>query len=392
MQLPGGIPADQFLRDYWQKKPLIIRQAFPGFESPVSADELAGLACEQAVESRLVLEQENGKPWQLHNGPFDPERFSQLPETHWTLLVQGLDHWVPDIADLLDNFRFIPNWRLDDIMASYAPVGGSVGPHYDQYDVFLLQAEGHRRWEFGGACDESSPRVEGTPLRILSDWQGDTTVTLAPGDMLYLPPGVGHYGVAEDDCLTLSIGFRAPSIDDLMTGFTDFLSARPEASHPVTDPDLRYQADPGLIGSDVLARLKSVIATQLTDERQLALWFGQYSTAPKHLDILSPPDEPVTAPTLVRILQDGAQLRWNEGSRFAHYDWPDQTALFVDGERYLLNGDARELAPVLCRSNRVDSSALARFINDDALAGLITALYNQGSVYLGETDDDIEGA
>ena len=221
MDMLGGLTASEFLRDYWQKRPLVIRQAFPGFQSPVSPDELAGLACEEAVESRIVIENDAGKPWQLHNGPFSPDRFSDLPEQDWTLLVQGLDHWVPEIADLLDNFRFIPNWRLDDIMASYAPKGGSVGPHYDMYDVFLLQAQGHRRWTFGGHCDHTSPRVEGTPLRILSSWDGEETVTLAPGDMLYLPPGIGHHGVAEDDCITLSVGFRAPTIDDILTSFTD---------------------------------------------------------------------------------------------------------------------------------------------------------------------------
>ena len=204
MDMLGGLTANEFLRDYWQKKPLVIRQAFPGFQCPVSQDELAGLACEEAVESRIVIENDAGKPWQLHNGPFTPDRFSELPEQDWTLLVQGLDHWVPEIADLLDNFRFIPNWRLDDIMASYAPTGGSVGPHYDMYDVFLLQAQGHRRWTFGGHCDHRSPRVEGTPLRILSSWDGEETVTLAPGDMLYLPPGSGlpvrvHGAFVDDD-------------------------------------------------------------------------------------------------------------------------------------------------------------------------------------------------
>lgn len=162
MDMLGGLTPSEFLRDYWQKKPLVIRQAFPDFHCPVSADELAGLACEEGVESRIVIENDDGKPWQLHNGPFSPDRFSSLPEQDWTLLVQGLDHWVPDIADLLEHFRFIPNWRLDDIMASFAPKGGSVGPHYDQYDVFLLQAQGHRRWTFGGHCDHTSPRVEGT--------------------------------------------------------------------------------------------------------------------------------------------------------------------------------------------------------------------------------------
>ena len=381
MQLPGGMPAQEFLRDYWQKKPLVIRQAFAGFECPVSADELAGLACEDAVESRIVIEDDNGKPWQLHNGPFEPERFSKLPDSHWTLLVQGLDHWVPDFADLLDEFRFVPNWRLDDIMASYAPKGGSVGPHYDQYDVFLLQAEGHRRWTFGGHCDHASPRVEGTPLRILSSWDGEETVTLAPGDMLYLPPGVGHHGVAEDDCITLSIGFRAPTVDDVLTGFTDFLCSRSDASEHLDDPDLKVQDNPGAIGPDVIHRLDHLIRDQLSDQRQLALWFGQYSTAPKSLEIVVPAEEPVTPELLGELIAAGNPLRWNEGSRFAYHDFEDETALFVDGEQFLLRGDARPLAPLLCASARPDMGALASFAGDDAIQGLLSTLVNQGSLY-----------
>ncbi|MDF0752053.1 cupin domain-containing protein [Marinobacter sp. 71-i] len=382
MKLPGGMPAEEFLRDYWQKKPLVIRQAFAGFECPVSAEELAGLACEEAVESRIVIENDDGKPWQLHNGPFEPERFSKLPESHWTLLVQGLDHWVPDFADLLDKFRFVPNWRLDDIMASYAPKGGSVGPHYDQYDVFLLQAEGHRRWTFGGHCDHTSPRVDGTPLRILSSWDGEETVTLAPGDMLYLPPGIGHHGVAEDDCITLSVGFRAPTIDDVLTGFTDFLCSQSDASEHLNDPDLRVQDNPGTIAPEVIDRLDGVIREKLTDKRQLALWFGQYSTLPKSLDIVVPAEEPVTPELLGELIASGNPLRWNEGSRFAYHEFEEEAALFVDGEQFLLRGDARPLAPLLCAGARLDMAELASlFAGDDAIAGLLSNLVNQGSLY-----------
>ncbi|MCM0611727.1 cupin domain-containing protein [Marinobacter sediminum] len=381
MDMLGGVTPSEFLRDYWQKKPLVIRQAFPGFQCPVSADELAGLACEEGVESRIVIEDDDGKPWQLHNGPFTPDRFSQLPEHDWTLLVQGLDHWVPDIADLLEHFRFIPNWRLDDIMASYAPKGGSVGPHFDQYDVFLLQAQGHRRWTFGGQCDHTSPRVEGTPLRILSSWEGQETVTLEPGDMLYLPPGVGHHGIAEDDCITLSVGFRAPTIDDLLTGFTDFLCGQSDAADHLTDPDLKIQDNPGTIQPEVIDRLDSIIREKTGNRRQLSLWFGQYATAPKSMDIVVPAEEPASPEDFDVALRAGEQLRWNEGSRFAYHELGDETALFVDGEQYLLKGDARPLAPLLCANARIDMTALESFAKDETLLGLLSTLYNQGSVY-----------
>ena len=381
MDMLGGLTASEFLRDYWQKKPLVIRQAFPGFQCPVSPDELAGLACEEAVESRIIIEDDAGKPWQLHNGPFTPERFSELPEQDWTLLVQGLDHWVPDIADLLEQFRFIPNWRLDDIMASYAPKGGSVGPHYDMYDVFLLQAQGHRRWTFGGHCDHTSPRIDGTPLRILSSWDGEETVTLAPGDMLYLPPGIGHHGIAEDDCITLSVGFRAPTLDDLLTGFTDYLSQQATASEHLNDPDLSVQDNPGTIAPHVIDRLESVIREQLGNRRNLALWFGQFATAPKSLDIVVPADEPAAPGDLAEAIRAGEQLRWNEGSRFAYHELDNETALFVDGEQYLLKGDAQPLAPLMCAGARINMAELAEFAGDEALLGLLTTLYNQGSVY-----------
>ncbi|MFW5825256.1 MAG: JmjC domain-containing protein [Marinobacter sp.] len=379
--LPGGLSADTFLKEYWQKKPLVIRQAFPDFRSPVSADELAGLACEEAVESRIVVEEENGHPWQLHNGPFSTDRFTSPPAGNWTLLVQGLDHWVPEVGDILDHFRFIPNWRLDDIMASYAPPGGSVGPHFDQYDVFLLQAQGHRRWQFGGQCGEGSPRVEGTPLRILKDWQPEQEVLLEPGDMLYLPPAIGHHGVAEDDCITLSVGFRAPTVDDLLTSYTDFLCTETDVSAHLKDHHVRLPDNPGAIAPEVLEHLLAVMQAHISDPRQLAFWFGQFSTAPKNSDIVIPAEPPAPAAELVQALAAGGVLRWNEGSRFAYTDFDQQTALFVDGERFLLSGDARQLAPLLCASSRPDPGALRRLCEDPALAELMTMLFNQGSVY-----------
>ena len=381
MQLPGGLSAEEFLRENWQKKPRVIRQAFPDFLCPVSADELAGLACEDAVESRIVIENDGGKPWQLYNGPFSPERFSELPNTHWTLLVQGLDHWVPDIADLLEHFRFVPNWRLDDIMASYAPKGGSVGPHFDQYDVFLLQAEGQRTWQFGGHCDETSARVSDTPLRILRDWTPEQTVTLNPGDMLYLPPGIGHHGVADNDCITLSIGFRAPTTDDLLTGFTDFLCSRSDTSKHLSDPDLQIQENPGIIRTEVIDSLDAIIREQLLDSRQLALWFGQFATAPKSPDILEPPEKTVIAEQVGPLLLSSHQIRWNEGSRFAYHELRGETALFVDGEQYLLRGDATPIAAILCAGARPDMTKLASLAGDDAISGLLCTLINQGSLY-----------
>ena len=197
----GDMAAEDFLRDYWQKKPLLIRQAFPDYENPLSPDELAGLALEEEVESRIVLTQ--GKsPWELRRGPFAEDDFKTLPERDWTLLVQAVDQFVPDIADLISAFSFLPSWRVDDVMVSYAAPGGSVGPHFDNYDVFLLQTHGRRRWKIGQTCSPASPLLEHPDLRILENFEQQQEWVLEPGDMLYIPPGVAHYGIAEDDCST----------------------------------------------------------------------------------------------------------------------------------------------------------------------------------------------
>ena len=223
LQILGGISAREFLRDYWQKKPLLIRQAIPGFQSPISPDELAGLSLEEDVESRLVIEH-GESPWELRRGPFTEHTYQQLPERDWTLLVQAVDQLVPDVAELIEHFRFLPNWRIDDVMISYAAPGGGVGPHFDNYDVFLLQAHGQRRWRIGQMCDSESPMLAHGDLRILADFQGTEEWVLEPGDMLYLPPRLAHFGTAEDACMTYSVGFRAPSAAEVLTHFTDFLA------------------------------------------------------------------------------------------------------------------------------------------------------------------------
>ena len=206
----GGRSAELFLSEYWQRQPMLVRGAFVDIENIIEPEELAGFSLDDTVESRIILER-SPVDWELRHGPFNQKTFKNLPKTHWTLLVQALDHQVPAISDLLEAFNFIPNWRIDDVMASFAPKGGSVGPHYDFYDVFLIQAHGQRRWQVGQTCTEETAIVPNLPVRILQEFQPEQEWVLNPGDMLYLPPGIAHYGVAENECITLSVGFRAPS-------------------------------------------------------------------------------------------------------------------------------------------------------------------------------------
>jgi 50S ribosomal protein L16 3-hydroxylase len=210
----GALSPEQFLTEYWQRKPLLVRNAFPGFTPPIDGDDLAGLACEPLAEARVVSGSLAGAAWTLRHGPFEEQEFAGLGERDWTLLVQDVEKHYPPLAELLDAFAFLPSWRLDDIMISFAAPGGSVGPHVDQYDVFLLQADGHRRWQI--ATDFDPAPAADLPLDMLANFRAQQEWLLGPGDMLYLPPGVAHHGVAEDACLTYSIGLRAPSAADLL--------------------------------------------------------------------------------------------------------------------------------------------------------------------------------
>ena len=302
-----NISVDEFLSEYWQKKPLLIPNAFPNFESPLSPDELAGLALEEDIESRIVIEQGQSGPWELQTGPFEETVFTHLPESHWSLLVQAVDLWIPEVKVLLQKFDFLPPWRLDDIMVSYASIGGSVGPHFDYYDVFLLQGLGQRHWQIGQNCDHNSPRLSGTPLRILSDFKCSQEWTLNSGDMLYLPPQLSHWGIAENDCLTYSIGFRSPSLADMLGDLATELMTQ---DHPAyfRDPKLASSMANEAIHPSFIQQLKSLLGELLDDESLLEEWFARYMTAPKYPELVEETDERRTASIGGKTFINGDQI------------------------------------------------------------------------------------
>ena len=276
----AGMPAEVFLRNHWQQQPLLIRAAMPAYAVPVTADELAGLALQPEVESRLIMERGEDGPWTLQLGPFDADHLSRLPPTHWSLLVQALDLWVPEVRELLTRFDFLPRWRIDDVMASFAPEGGSVGPHFDQYDVFLLQVEGRRRWQVGAQCGADDATVAGTPLNILADFVATQEWVLEPGDMLYLPPRVAHWGVALEDCMTFSVGFRAPSMADLLAELAVDVATHPQLPH-YRDPAMTLAMASETIDPAFIRQVQSQLMDLLADEALLADWFARYMTQPK---------------------------------------------------------------------------------------------------------------
>ena len=281
----GDISAEVFLRDYWQKKPLLVRGALPGFRSPINPDELAGLALEDDVESRIVVEAGKKSPWELICGPFTEKQFEQLPESHWTLLVQAVNLWVPEVAALLEHFHFLPPWRLDDIMVSYAPVGGSVGPHFDFYDVFLLQAQGQRHWQIGQICDQHTPILNETSLRILKEFTKTDEWVLNPGDMLYLPPQIAHFGIAVNDCLTYSVGFRAPTLAEILGDLATELMTQGDSTY-YRDPPLRPEMAGEQIDPLFIEQIQGMLQALSNDKALLADWFARYMTSPKYPELV----------------------------------------------------------------------------------------------------------
>ncbi len=377
LQILGGLSAREFLRDYWQKKPLLIRQAIPSFESPVSPDELAGLSLEEEVESRLVIEH-GDSPWELRRGPFGEDTYQDLPERNWTLLVQAVDQLVPEVADLIEHFRFLPNWRIDDVMISFAAPGGGVGPHYDNYDVFLLQAQGQRRWRVGQMCDSDSPLLPHADLRILADFQGTDEWVLEPGDMLYLPPRLAHFGTAEDACMTYSLGFRAPSAAEVLTHFTDFLAQFLPDEERYSDADLVPAEDPHQIQSDALQRLRAMLAEHMGDERLLLTWFGQFMTEPRYPERVQGPD--IDEQGLLSALDDGAVLVRNLSARLAWSEVDIGLLLFASGQSRLLPAHLRDLLKLICSADALHAENLAAWLGDEDGRNLVWQLVKQGSL------------
>lgn len=322
--LLGGLSPTRFLRDVWHKRPLLIRNAVPGFSGLLSPVEMQQLACRDDVESRLI--QGSGTRWQLDHGPFGKSDFRRLPKTEWTLLVQSLNHVLPEADALLARFDFIPHARLDDLMVSYAVPGGSVGPHFDSYDVFLLQGQGHRRWQISTQTDLAL--LDDAPLKILRHFEAEDEWVLGPGDMLYLPPHVAHYGVAEDACMTYSIGFRAPTTEELAQGFLMHLQDSVKLEGRYADPDLRLQAHPGEIGRAMLAQIEGMIAKIKWNRRDVAEFAGRYLSEPKPNVFFDAPEAPLSRAAFNRQASK-AGVALNPKSR-----------LLFTGKRFFINGEA----------------------------------------------------
>ena len=328
LSLLGGLTANQFLHDYWQKKPLLIRQALPKFSGLIDAQKLLALACTEDIQARLVT-QKRGK-FELQQSPFQAQELDRLGKTRWTVLVQGVNHYLPEAAELLKQFAFIPHARLDDLMVSYAPKGGGVGPHFDSYDVFLLQGAGHRRWQISAQADRTL--IAGAPLRILRDFRAEQEWVLEAGDMLYLPPHYAHNGIAEDDCMTYSIGFRTPAYQELAEQFLVYLQDRITVEGMYADPGLKLQKHPSEISPAMLHQVRQAIKQVRWDSEDIANFLGCYLSEPKPHIFFVAPERPLSrAKFRQAIHKSGVQLDL-KSQMLCHAGW-----IFMYGEEHQVN-------------------------------------------------------
>jgi len=348
LTLLGGLSVKEFLRDYWQKKPLLIRQAIPGFTGLLDPQQLMTLACTPDAQARLVAHKRG--LWHLEQGPFETEDFSRLGKTKWTMLVQGVNHTLPQAAELLKRFSFIPHTRLDDLMVSYAPKEGGVGPHFDSYDVFLLQGLGHRRWQISEQKDRTL--VAGAPLRILQNFTAEHEWVLEAGDMLYLPPHWAHNGIAEDDCMTYSIGFRTPSYQELGEQFLVYLQDNLCLDGMYADPDLKAQAHPSEISADMLRQVEHAIKRIKWGKPDIANFLGSYLSEPKPHIFFDPPAKPWSRKRFQQAVQD-AGIELDLKTQILCHDG----TVFINGEAHRVGEDSYTSLRALADNRQLDATA-----------------------------------
>lgn len=327
----GGMTAEQFLSEYWQKKPLLVRNAMPEIASLLEPNDVMELALEEHVTARLIKQKDRDpNQWSVKSSPLLKADFQKMPKL-WTLLVQAVDHYSFDLSALWKKFPFIPQWRRDDIMVSYAPQGGSVGKHFDFYDVFLVQGHGHRRWQLGQMCDAETAFVPGQPLKLLPEIDVHFDEVLAPGDLLYVPPGLAHYGVAEDDCLTYSFGFRMPNISDMMDRVGDKFSENETLRNPLLDIIRDQVGTIGEVRSNELEYLKEHIMQQLHNSNVLEDAIMSLMSEPKYPENL-PEAEEIGTGDLEEALDQGYSLMLEPASRLLYTEADGDVLFWANGE------------------------------------------------------------
>lgn len=381
LKLSNSFLPDEFLQKNWQKKPVLIKGLVSNLSALVSADELAGLACEPAVESRVVTN--DAGQFNLQHGPFDESFFGSLPASNCSLLVQAVDQWIDSVAELRELFDFIPRWRVEDVMVSFAESGGGVGPHFDNYDVFLIQGQGQRTWRLGQRCSTDTPLSDSSGQRLLASFESHEEYVLTTGDALYIPPRVAHWGTADSASVCYSVGFRAPSYAHIVENFSNLLIDNFSEDDRYSDPDLAPTSSSARIDTQSLDRLFQDMLPALSDRRLFIRAIGHGATQSRYPDQLELPEPSMDLQSLVAFAESGTIIRHHPTSRFAYVFDEAQHELwvFVDGQSHDMSAADVEVISELCNSTTISTELFASCLASKSLSDFILLLLNQGSLY-----------
>lgn len=369
-----NLDINDFLDTYWQKKPTVIKQGFIEFEDPIMPDEIAGLAMEEEVESRLVYKTDDS--WQAECGPFTS--FEKLQQEGTSLLIQAVDHWHSEAQELVRNFRFLPNWRIDDLMISYSSVNGGVGPHIDNYDVFIIQGLGKRHWRVGDKVALQEFAAHGA-LKHCEAFDAIIDVELEPGDILYIPCGYPHEGYAIEPSMNYSVGFRAPDQNDLLSSFTDYNIDNHENAERYTDRVMQLREKPGQIETQELNELHRVMLANCETPEALIPWFGKMISEAKHELDIAPIDPVHSSEEILNLFEDGAQFTRLGGLRAVYFQQAPES-LFINGELFDCTG-FKQLGHHLCDQDEIGSEVVELLNEDHSALILFTQLVNMGYWY-----------
>jgi len=377
----GDISTEDFLANYWQKKPLVVRNAFPDFEMPFTAEELAGLTLDTDAPARMIIEHglpPENKPWQVKLAPFEEKDFTTLPDSHCTFLVNDLERYIPELGNLMEPFRFIPDWRIDDLMVSYAEDQGTVGPHTDDYDVFLIQGEGKRRWKVITREDFPKELIPDLPIALLKEFEADEEWVLKPGDMLYLPPNMPHYGIAEGACFTFSVGFQAPRTVDLVQNWLETFTKDNQFSARFTDQDRQIQSNSGEITQTDLNKLSSLMLDTIEEQKTgINIFLGKYLTESKG-EI--PPDNHES----VHGYHKDQNYERESWLRLAYIENKNSVEFFADGHHVSLSKEYLNEVQELCENYYYSSESLQSLMKNTQFNELFERMIQEGGVYIAD--------
>lgn len=375
----GDLTPELFLKNYWQKKPLLLKGALTNFVDPIEADELAGLAMEEQIQSRIIAGPKNGE-WQVEHGPFSS--FESFGDTHWTLLVQAVNNWSQPTDELLACFKFIPAWRLDDVMVSFSTPSGGVGPHLDQYDVFIAQGMGKRHWQVGAPDSSLETLIPHPDLKQVSQFTAVIDVVTEPGDLLYIPPNHPHNGVAIENSLNYSIGFQAPSGQELWSGFADKMLDQDLGKFRFPDPDREATQQPHKISQHDISAIKNFMLQELANEETFTDYIGEQLTQCQHALELLPPDETIHEDELIALIEnEDIQLTPVLGIKALLTDAPT-AKLFICGEKIGFDETTCDLAVVLSKKQVISAALLKNSMSHLKNISLLTKVLNKGYWYI----------